>query len=103
MSDTARTLPVPARGLSGRDPPDRAWRHRQRLPGGDGARTFPSLSVVGHARKQAAQLDGSGELATTIEGGADGGGICLGDDEHTGSMGASAVTGKYSGAVPRPP
>jgi hypothetical protein len=51
--------------------------HRQRLPGCDSTRALPRLSIVGHARKQPAQLDGGSELAALLERGADGSGICL--------------------------
>jgi hypothetical protein len=77
--------------------PDQPWLRRQRRPAGDGARALPRLRIVGHAGEQAAQLDRGSVLAALVEGGADGGGLCLGDDEHAGSMGTRTVTGKAMG------
>jgi hypothetical protein len=62
------------------------WPHRQRLPGGDGPSALPRLRIVGHSREQPAQLDGRSELAALVEGGADGGGLCLRDDGHPASI-----------------
>ena len=74
--------------------PDQPGFRWQRLPGGDGPRALPSLRHVGHAREQAAQLDCGRQLAALIEGGSDGGGFCLGDDEHVRSMGRRTTAGK---------
>ena len=60
--------------------PDKPRLHRQRLPGGDSARTFLRLRSVGHAREQPAELDRGGELAALLECGTDGGGLGFGDD-----------------------
>ena len=84
-------LKIPA-GVKSRYPPGRArW---QRLPTGNGPGAFPRLHGVGDAGKQPAQLDGGRQLAVLLEGGADCGGFCLGDDEHPRSMGMRTMTGK---------
>jgi hypothetical protein len=44
---------------------------RQRLPGGDGPGIYSRLSIVGNARKPAAQLDSGRELAASVECGTD--------------------------------
>ena len=41
-----------------------------------------ACAIVRHAREQATELDRGSKLATLVERGADGGGLCLGDDEH---------------------
>jgi hypothetical protein len=74
--------------------PDQPWLRRQRRPAGDGARALPRLRIVGHAGEQAAQLDRGSVLAATFKGGTDRSGVCLGDNEHTGSMGTSTMVGK---------
>jgi hypothetical protein len=58
------------------------------------ARAFPRLRGVGHAREQATQLDGDSELAALVEGGTDGGDLCLRDDEHAGRMVTRTAGGK---------
>jgi hypothetical protein len=70
------------------------WLHRERLPASNGPRAFPSLRVVGHACEQTAQLHGGRQLATMIERGTDGGGLCLGHNEHAGRMGVCTKGGK---------
>ena len=71
---------------------------RQRLPGGDGPGIYSRLSIVGNARKPAAQLDSGRELAALVECGTDRRSICLGDDEHNTSMGTPVRIGKlFSG------
>jgi len=85
------TLMIPA-GVRPRYPSDRArW---QRLPAGNDPGAFPRLHGVGDAGKQPAQLDRGRQLAVLLEGGADCGGFCLGDDEHPRSMGMRTMTGK---------
>jgi hypothetical protein len=82
---------------SARATAQRPWlpeRQRQRLPADDGSGTVPRLIVVPDAWKQSAQLDGGREFTAAIEGGADHGGLCLGDDEHSRSMGAKTVGGE---------
>jgi hypothetical protein len=68
--------------------------HRQRFPAGNGPGALPGFRHVGHAGEQPAQLGGSRQLASLVEGGADRGGFCLGDDEHPRSMGTRTVTRK---------
>jgi hypothetical protein len=48
---------------------------QQRAPFGYGPGTVPRLIVVQDARKQSAQIEGSQDFASTIEGGADRGGF----------------------------
>jgi hypothetical protein len=79
--------------------PDAAQWHRQRFPARDGPGAPPRLCVVYDAGKQPAQLDGSRELATTLEGSADRSGIGLGDAEHprddgSGGQGPQVITGR---------
>jgi hypothetical protein len=78
------------------------WPHRQRLPAGDGASTLPGLRGVGDAGKQSAQLDGSRQLTAPVESGADRCGLCLGDDEHPGSMGTPTTADKRAPNGQRP-
>jgi hypothetical protein len=73
----------------------RAQWYGQRLPAGDRPDAGPRLHGVGDARKPPPQLDHGRELPTLIEGGADRGGIRLGDDEHLPSMGTCTTTGKW--------
>ena len=80
--------------LAGRQPRYPAQRYGQRLPAGKGASARPRLRIVGYSREQPAQLGGGGELAALVEGGADGGGLCLRDDEHLRSMGTRARANK---------
>jgi hypothetical protein len=94
MSEAA--LSIPARIA----PRPLTWPHRQRLPAGDGASTLPGLRGVGDAGKQSVQLDGSRQLTTPVESGADRCGLCLGDDEHPGSMGIRIMTGKRLSDAP---
>ena len=68
--------------------------HRQRFPAGNGPGALPGFRHVGHAGEQPAQLDGSRQFTSLVEGGADRGGFCLGDDEHPRSMGTRTVTSK---------
>jgi len=75
----------------------RAQRLGQWLPAGNGAGTFPRLRVVGDPREPPPQLDDGRQLAVLVEGGADRGGIGLGDDEHGGSM-EHARRGRQAGA-----
>jgi hypothetical protein len=69
-------------------------RQRQRLPAGNGPGTVAGLIVVPNAWEQPAQLEGGREFASLIEGGADRGDLCIGDDEHRSSMAASNYRGK---------
>lgn len=85
---------APCRFTTWTHPPDRARRRGQWLPAGDGPRALAGLRHVGDQRKQPAQLDGSRQLTTPVESGADRCGLCLGDDEHPGSMGTRIMTGK---------
>src|SRR5271166_3415662 len=73
--------------VSGPQRPGRTRREAERLPGGDGASVRTCLRDVGDAGEQPLQLGGGGQFTAAIEGGADGGGIGFGDDEHGGSMG----------------
>jgi hypothetical protein len=86
----SEALPIPARI----PPLPRAQRHGQRLPAGDGPGTGAGLGGVGDGGEQPAQLDRGRELAALLEDGADRGGLCLGDDEHAGRMGARIEDGK---------
>jgi hypothetical protein len=80
----------------------------RRLPGGLTSRGFtcsgfqPAM-VRAHSRacvlsvtpgEQPAELDRGSELAALVEGGADGGGFSLSDDEHAGRMGVRIEGGK---------
>ena len=80
--------------VPGTQSPDRPRRRGQRLPAGDGPGALPRLRHVSDQRKQSAQLDGGRKLAFLLEGGADRGGFCLGDNEHAGRMGAHTDGGK---------
>jgi hypothetical protein len=62
-------------------------REPNRLPVRDGADALPRLPVVGDAGEPPPQLDHGGQFAALLKGGADRGGISLGDDEHRWSMG----------------
>ena len=88
----SEALPIPARI----PPLPRAQRHGQRLPAGDGPGTGAGLRGVGDGGEQPAQLDRGRQLAALLEGGADRGGLCLGDDEHAGRMGVRTEGGKLT-------
>jgi hypothetical protein len=95
--DTSPTIPSalePGTAAPGTRPPDRPRRRGQWLPAGDGPGALPGLHVVRDGGEQPAQFDCGRELATTIEGGTDCGGFCLGDNEHPPSMGTRTTTGK---------
>jgi hypothetical protein len=72
----------------------RPRRELQRLPSRDGSGALPRLLIVADAREPATQLDGSRELATPIERGADCSGLFFGDSEHLPSMEMPAANGK---------
>jgi hypothetical protein len=55
---------------------------------------LPRLLIVADAREPATQLDGSRELATPIERGADRGGLFFRDRKHLPSMEMPAANGK---------
>jgi hypothetical protein len=61
-------------------------------------RALPCLRIVGHAGEQPTKLDRGSELAALVEGGADGGGFSLSDDEHAGRMGVRSESGRGRGA-----
>jgi hypothetical protein len=81
----------------GAQSPGRSQWRGQGCPASNDPGAFPSLRIVGHAGEQSAQLDCGRQLAATIEGGADRGGVGFGDNEHLGSMGTRTVTGKTMG------
>jgi hypothetical protein len=70
-----------------------------RFPRGDGAGALPRLCGVRHAREQASQPDGGRELATLLDCRTDRGGLCLGDHEHPGRIGAWTKGGKRRSSV----
>ena len=74
-------------------------RHDDRLPPDDGPGARPGPCVVGNAGEPAAQLDGSRQLASPIEGGPDGGSVGFRDNEHLLSMGETRQRGKRGLAV----
>jgi hypothetical protein len=90
MHPDASLLSIPARI----PPCPLTWPRPQRLPGGYCPRALPGLRHVGHTGEQPTELDGGSKLATLVEGGADGGGLCLRDDEHLWSMGTRASADK---------
>jgi hypothetical protein len=67
----------------------------QRLQAGDRPGAGPRLQGVGDARKPPPQLEHGRKFSALIEGGADRGSICLGNDEHLPSMGRRTTTGKW--------
>jgi hypothetical protein len=87
--------------------PDQPGLRGQGVPASNDPGAFPSLRIVGHAREQPAQLDGSRQLALLLERGADRGGLSLGDNEHAGRMVTPSLGSRHSdgqaAAAPRAP